>query len=109
MHVSIACKLAPIQLGAVLARMKSPYLVHEISYEFGLLKAGWKLAESTRNRCLHLATLHSMSASLRLGQEACSLATLRLDLMEIILCPLQKPRMDTCGRVNVYQNRPKIT
>ena len=45
MYISIACKLASILLGAALARMRSPYLVHEISYESILLKAGLKPTE----------------------------------------------------------------
>ncbi len=38
MHVSLACKLASILLGAALARMRSPYLVHDFSYESILRK-----------------------------------------------------------------------
>ena len=38
MHVSLACKLASMLLGAALARLRSPYLIQDFSYESILRK-----------------------------------------------------------------------
>jgi hypothetical protein len=58
MYISIPCELASLLLGAALARMRPPYLVHDTSYGPALRK------RSTRARL----RAHAMDA------QACSLA-----------------------------------